>query len=91
MQLKLLIIFIIALALIPSTVTALGIQKAEFFDVEQGDTYNITINVYTSYLDFKNDYTIEMEGEIVGWLKLYMPDLGSASPHDSKKWCVGAT
>jgi len=68
MQLKLLIIFIIALALIPSTVTALGIQKAEFFDVEQGDTYNITINVYTSYLDFENDYTIEMEGEIVGWL-----------------------
>jgi len=68
MQLKLLIIFIIALALIPSTVTALGIQKAEFFDVEQGDTYNITINVYTSYLDFENDYTIEMKGEIVGWL-----------------------
>ena len=68
MQPKLLLIFIIALALIPSTVSALGIQKAEFFDVEQGDTYNITINVYTSYLDFKNDYTIEMEGEIVGWL-----------------------
>ena len=68
MQLKLLIIFIIALALIPSTATALGIQKAEFFDVEQGNTYNITIHVYTSYLDFENDYTIEMDGEIVGWL-----------------------
>ena len=68
MQLKLLIIFIIALALIPSTATALGIQKAEFFDVEQGGTYNITIYVYTSYLDFENDYTIEMEGEIVSWL-----------------------
>ena len=68
MQLKLLIIFVIVLALIPSTATALGIQKAEFFDVEQDGTYNITINVYTSYLDFKNDYTIEMEGEIVSWL-----------------------
>ena len=68
MQLKLLIIFIIALALIPSTATALGIQKAEFFDVEQDSTYNITIHVYTSYLDFKNDYTIEMDGEIVRWL-----------------------
>lgn len=68
MQLKLLIIFIITLALIPSTVTALGIQKAEFFDVEQDNTYNITIYVYTSYLDFENDYTIETGGEIVGWL-----------------------
>jgi len=68
MKTRLLIILIIALAFIPSTVTALGIQKAEFFDVEQGNTYNITIYVYTSYLDFKNDYTIEMEGEIVSWL-----------------------
>ena len=68
MQLKLLIISIIALALITNNATALGIQKAEFFDVEQDGTYNITINVYTSYLDFENDYTIEMEGEIVGWL-----------------------
>ena len=68
MQLKLLIISIIALALITNNATALGIQRAEFFDVEQGGTYNITINVYTSYLDFKNDYTIEIDGEITGWL-----------------------
>lgn len=68
MKPRLLIFIIIVLALLPSTVTALGIQKAEFFDVEQDDTYDITIYVYTSYLDFKNDYTIEMEGEIVSWL-----------------------
>lgn len=68
MQLKLLMIFITALALIPGNAAALGIQKAEFFDVEQGGTYNITINVYTSYLDFENDYTIKIDGEITGWL-----------------------
>lgn len=68
MQLKLLLIFIIALALTPSTASALGIQKAEFFNIEQGGVYNITINVYTSYLDFENDYTIETDGEIVSWL-----------------------
>lgn len=70
MQRILLIVLIVTLALLPGTATALGIQKAEFFDVEQDNTYNITIFVYTSYLDFENDYSMEMEGEIVGWLDI---------------------
>jgi hypothetical protein len=47
---------------------ALGIQKGEFFDVEQGGTYNINISVYTATRDFENDFTIEKWGPLAEWI-----------------------
>ena len=47
---------------------ALGIQKGNFFDVEQGGIYNITIYVYTATGDFENDFTIKKWGPLAEWI-----------------------
>jgi hypothetical protein len=63
---------------------ALGIQKGNFFDVEQGDTHNITIYVYTATGDFENDFTIEKSGPLAEWITVspteFTLDKGSMQP-----------
>ena len=53
----LLILFLIFL--IPS-VSALGIERVEFFEVEQGSSQTIEIDVYTSPGELENEFTYEI-------------------------------
>ena len=53
----LLVLFLILL--IPS-VSALGIERIEFFEVEQGSTQTIEIDVYTSPTELENEFTYEI-------------------------------
>ncbi|MCK4734768.1 MAG: hypothetical protein KAT65_20105 [Methanophagales archaeon] len=63
---------------------ALGIQKGNFFDVEQGGIYNITIYVYTATGDFENDFTIVKSGPLADWITVspteFTLDKGSMQP-----------
>ena len=57
MKKMMLVLFLILL--IPS-VSALGIERVEFFEVEQGSTQTIEIDVYTSPTELENEFTYEI-------------------------------
>ena len=59
---KILLILLLAL-LIPSA-SALGMERVEFFEVEQGSTQTITIDVYTSPTELENEFTYEIISDI---------------------------
>lgn len=51
---------IFCLILLSPSASALGIERAEFFEVEQGSTQSITISLYTSPSESENEFTYEI-------------------------------
>lgn len=54
------ILLILFMALLIPSVSALGIERVEFFEVEQGSTQTIEIDVYTSPTELENEFTYEI-------------------------------
>ncbi len=66
-QVFILLMFFIVLN---STATALGISNANFGDVEQGKSYNITITLVNSQNDFDNHFIVEISGALKNWISI---------------------
>ena len=60
MKKLLLVLFLILLILLIPSVSALGIERIEFFEVEQGSAQTIEIDVYTSPSELENEFTYEI-------------------------------
>ena len=54
------ILLILLLALLFPSASALGIERVEFFEVEQGSTQTIIIDVYTSPTELENEFAYEI-------------------------------
>lgn len=69
---KKILLILLLIFLIPS-VSALGIERVEFFEVEQRSTQTIEIDVYTSPNELENEFTYEIlsdNQEIHDWITL---------------------
>ena len=65
------ILLVLLLTLIIPSASALGIERVEFFEVEQGSTQSIVIDVYTSPTELENEFTYEIlsnDQDIHDWL-----------------------
>ena len=65
------ILLVLILTLIIPSASALGIERVEFFEVEQGSTQIIVIDVYTSPTELENEFTYEIisnDQDIHDWL-----------------------
>ena len=67
-----------------STVSGLGMANLNFGDVEQGKTYNNTVVVFQSHLDFDNHFVMEKGGVLADWISISPLefDLGKSESKD---------
>lgn len=64
---------ILCLLFLLPTVSALGMEKVEFFEVEQGSTQTIVIDVYTAPTESENEFKYEIladNQEIHDWISI---------------------
>ena len=64
------LIFLLIIVYQTSPALSIGMPDCNFGQVEQGQTYSTTIPVHQSALDFENDFTIEIGGELADWLNV---------------------
>lgn len=64
------LISLLTIVLMTPLALSLGMSDYSFGQAEQGQTVYATIPVYQSALDFNNDFTIEIGGDLAGWLKV---------------------
>jgi len=65
------ILLVLLLTLLIPSASALGIERVEFFEVEQGSTQSIVIDVYTSPTELENEFTYEIisdDKDIHDWM-----------------------
>lgn len=82
---KILLILLLAL-LIPSA-SALGIERVEFFEVEQGSTQTIVIDVYTSPTELENDFTFQIisdNRDLLKWVTV-SPEKFTMAPGEQRQ------
>ena len=70
MKIEKILIVLCLILLIPSA-SALGMERVEFFEVEQGSTQSIIIDVYTAPSESENEFTYEIisnDQEVHDWI-----------------------
>lgn len=81
------IMLVLFLILLIPSVSALGIERVEFFEVEQGSTQTIVIDVYTSPTELENDFTYEIisnDKNIRDWITV-SPEKFTMAPGEQRQ------